>query len=43
MQTILKKQRFIKIIPEDKEFILQAINNQDIKITPAEYADQLKT
>ncbi len=42
LQTILKKQWFIKIIQENKEFILQSIDNQDIKIIPVEYTDQLK-
>lgn len=40
--TILKKQRFIKILPENKESIIQSINNQEINVMPVEYIDQIR-
>lgn len=41
LQTLLKKQRFIKILPENKEEVKQAIQNQDINILPVDYTDKI--
>jgi len=38
---LLKKQRFVKIPPENKELIVQAINNEEIKIIPTDHIQSI--
>lgn len=41
LQMLLKKQRFVKIPPENKELIVQAINNEEIKIIPTDHIQSI--